>query len=134
MNRKFIPAKTVFAVDSAGLLIIRIDQYTSNLALTTSVQINTETDEVKVVYKVQPYSDNEVFKHITKHFDKYQEAADYYNNIVEKYPNIINAKAAEIWWKQNSFFRSIYENKYPDLNFDNKEDILKAADQELISR
>ena len=111
--------------------IIRINQYTSNLALTTSVKVDTQTNSCQVLYRVRPWGDHSVFKHIEKEFIDYNKAYDYYIEVLKQYPNVINEIAAEIWWKGKSFMRNYYEKKYPELNFDNKEDIMKAAEKEL---
>lgn len=77
--------KIKYLVDSEFLKVIKIQNNTGNLTLTTTVQVNTKDNSVVVSYKVRSLNDRESHKFITKIFNNYQEAYDYYQEIYNKY-------------------------------------------------
>lgn len=79
----FKPQAKKNLIESDYLKVIFHNGRTGNLALSTCVQVNTETNEVSLYYSVRSYS--EAHKDLTKSFDKYSEAFDYYVETYLKY-------------------------------------------------
>jgi len=77
--------KTKILVDSDHLKVIIVANKRSNLALSTIVKVDLVTNDVKVWYKVNSWSDHESFKFISKLFIDYISATKYYQEIYDKY-------------------------------------------------
>ena len=86
MDREY--EKQIYLSDAERLDVIKINGRTSNLALRTCVTVNTADNSTEVSYKVNPWNDHEVFKHINKTFNSYRNACDYHKAIVEKYSTL----------------------------------------------
>ena len=79
----FKPQTSKTLVTSDYMKVIKYNDRTGNLVLSTCVNVNTETNETSVHYTVHSWTEAHV--DLTKSFDQYSEAFDYYVELYLKY-------------------------------------------------
>ena len=77
--------KKIYLSKPEYLKVIKIVGKTGNLALITNCVVNTEDNFTELSYKVISYNNNDNHKKITKVFNSYQEAHNYYEEVYNKY-------------------------------------------------
>lgn len=80
-----IPTKKVRLLQSQFLRIIEVEGRKGNLALTTVVSVDTDTNKCELVYKVRSWTITPAHQKLSREFKTYKDAFQYCVKVYNEY-------------------------------------------------